>query len=200
MDMMTRRRAMMAGIALPEWDVEWDGTMGLPGNNGFDASVVGNASQTLLTQSVRTTSNNSSSYVQYNYGSNAVIGVLETSLRIGSASGSYYLARFGNGSNEISVRMQYTSSYKGIYLRNASAIDSMTKLKTITTGTTYKIKLVLKATTADVYIDDALSQSDVALSDIPYSSSYKGVYYQSTSASNQSGVVYSMKLKLGRTS
>lgn len=197
MDMMTRRRAMMAGIALPEWDVEWAGTDGeYPTAKGFD--VTGTASVTLLTQSVRITAT-SSKFARYNYPSDASIGVFEGEFAIFSTNG-YFVISFGDGSKEISVRMQHSANYKGIYLRDASTLANCTKLQTIADSTRYKIKLVARVNDADVYIDDVLVASNIDYADIPYTNDYKGAIYQGTGSSNSTGNIYFMRMKFGRTS
>lgn len=199
MDTMKRRRAMMAGIALPEWDVEWAGTDGvLPTEIGFDKFSNGTVTETLLQQSVRIASKGSSSWLRYNYDSNDVVGVIEAEVAIWSKNG-YFVLRFGNGTEELSVRIQYSDNYKGIYLRDATTLASMTKLATISMSTKYVIKMVLRANDAGVYLDGTPIATGIDLSTLAFATNYKGIAYQATGSSETTGNVYTLKLKLGRT-
>lgn len=199
MDMMTRRRAMMAGIALPEWDVEWDGTDGvLPTAEGFTKTINGTVTEQQLSQSVQIKPKGSTSWLRYNYDSNDVVGVIEAEVAIFTKNG-YFILRFGNGTEELSIRIQYSDNYKGIYLRDATTLSSMTKLATIALSTRYVIKMVLRANDADVYLDGTPIATGIDLSTLAYATDYKGIAYQATSSSETQGNVYTLKLKLGRT-
>ena len=46
-DLLRRRMMILPGDGLPEWDYEWDYTMGLLSNNGWEKKVSGTASETL---------------------------------------------------------------------------------------------------------------------------------------------------------
>lgn len=200
MDMMTRRRAMMAGIALPEWDIEWYGTDGvLPTAIGFTKTTNGTVTETLQTMSVKIVPKGSSSWLRYNYDSNAVVGVIEAEIAIWSKNG-YYILRFGNGTEELSARIQYSDNYKGIYLRDATTLASMTKLATISMETRYVVKMVLRSSDADIYLDGTPIATGIDLSTMAYQTNYKGIAYQATGSSQTQGNIYTLKLKLGRTS
>lgn len=189
----------MAGIALPEWDCEWAGTDGvLPTGAGFTKATNGTVAEKLLTQSVQIKPKGSTSWLRYDYDSNDVVGVMEAEIAIFIKNG-YFILRFGNGTEELSVRIQYSDNYKGIYLRDATTISSMTKLATIALSTRYVIKMVLRANDADVYLDGTPIATGIDLSTLAYATYDKGIAYWANGSSETAGNVYTLKLKLGRT-
>lgn len=200
MDAMIKRRDMMATSSMvPEWDVVWDGSSGSqPPSPDFTKTTGGTASVSMGTISAKIIVKGSGSYCKYDYFSNAAVGVIEAELAI-FTSGGYWIVRFGDGTHEISVSMYYNSTYKGIYLRNASAQADRTKLKTVALSTRYVIKLVFYGTTGDVYVDDEIVAQGVDLDTIPFNSNERSVSANTGSSSNTQLNVYSIKLKLGRT-
>lgn len=199
---MLRRRGMMAAAAAPapEWDVEWDGTSGSePTAQGFNKTTSGTASVAMGSVSAKVTVKGSGSYCNYNYPSDASIGVLEAVVGV-FTTGGFIFVKLGNGTHEISVALYVNSSYQGIYLRNSTTQANRTKLTNASVNTRYTIRLVLRANDADVYVDGVLVAQNVDLSTIPYNSNEKSVAAHTSINSNTQDNLYSIKLKLGRTS
>ena len=202
--LMQRRREMMKMAAsptppTPEWDVSWDGSDGIvPSEAGFTKEIIGTGSETLLTQSVNVKATGTSSYVKYIYDTTNQIGVFEVDCRIATNNSIIYIG-YSDGTNSIAVRMQYSSNYKGIYLRDATSIGDSTKLKTIALSTRYKIKLILYGSTADVYCDDVALATGVDTSTIHGLPDGTVAEFTRSSSGEGSGNFYTMKLKLGRT-
>ena len=202
MDMLTRRRAMMAGIALPEWDVEWNGTDGvLPAAKGFTTTINGSPTVTLLTTSVQLKVKNSTQNVRYDYSSNATIGVFEIDCAIWATQCYANISWPAANNVYFGVRMQHSTNYKGIYLADNSDFASRTKLMSISTDTRYVIKFVVRESDGDIYVNDVIKAQNVPLSSFPMTTTNRGIYVQGASSSTTGTMnVYSMKMKFGRTS
>lgn len=109
-----------------------------------------------------------------------------------------------NGTGGITVRFQYSSSYKGIYLCDYGSpfasgdVGSMTKLSSsFALSTEYTIKLVLNGTSASIYVNDALLQGSIAISNL-YAITDTVFYLQNRSSGNMYTYLEYMKLRLGR--
>lgn len=192
----------MAGIAVPEWDVEWEGTDGvLPAAKGFTTTINGSPTVTLLTQSVQVKVRNSTQNVSYYYSSNATIGVLE--IKCGIFNTQCYANITWPAANDVyvGVRMQHSTNYKGIYLADNSDLANRTKLMSISLNTRYTIKFVVRETDCDIYINDVIQVQNFPLSSFPMTTTNRGIYIQGASSSVTGTMnVYSMKMKFGRTS
>lgn len=177
----------------PEWDYEWDYTKGLldKEGNGFEKITSGGGASIIDTY--LRFSGSSSSYTSYAMPTFYTTGVMEAEMLTGT--NAQMRLYFGNGEYGIGVRLQTSSSYKGIYLGSTVT----TKLVTAESSTKYKVRLVLKGTTADVYVDDTLVLPD---EDVTTLTSCYRVYVTGlgTGGASQQSRLYSLKMKFNRTS
>ena len=194
-ELLTRRALMLPGEVTPrEWDYEWDASDGLPTANGFTRTTTSTATQTLEDGYVSIyTGKHTTAQNTYTYGHTYSTGVFETTVRLNSTN-EKILISFGNGTYGIGVRMQHNTSYQGVYLGTAVT----TKLATITTATDYTIKLVLKGSTADVYLDDVLISADVDVTSMTECSNVH-IQFATTNSSAKYYRLYSIKMKQNRT-
>lgn len=193
-DLMLRRREMaQAGGGGSEWDYEWDSTKGLldKEGNGFEKITSGGGASIIDTY--LRFSGTSSSYTSYAMPTFYTTGVMEA--EISTNTNAQMRLYFGNGEYGIGIRLQTSSGYKGIYLGAAVS----TRLATAVASTKYKIRLVLKGTTADVYVDDTLVLAD---EDVTTLTSCYRVYVAGlgTGGASQQSHLYSLKMKFGRLS
>lgn len=144
-----------------EWDVAWDYTMGLPTDNGFTLEATANADpvQTLEEDGVLfTVKGPSSQYATYSYNDTPSQSVMEFEIISGNVTNlQHYVYLSTNANNDgIGLRLQYSSGYQGIYLRDAEAIADMTKLTNFALNTRYKIKIEVVNNLANIYISDVI--------------------------------------------
>jgi len=200
--LLMRRRGVMGspGGALPEWDVDWSYTDGLPEENGFTKFGAGTQSAALRDADVRLYAKGPSSNVGYIYGQGNPVSVFETEFMITSNNGIVRFLLFNGSGSAIAVRAQYSNNYKGVYLMTDTTIGNMAKLQTIAVSTRYRIRLVLDGTYGYVYIGDVLAADKVDLSTIN-TGSVSDTSFRFGDASK--GAVYcnlyALRMKLGRT-
>ena len=163
LSLLQRRRQMMLQRAAGPTPVVWSYSDGLPGDNGFVLSTNGTRSETLKSTCVELTASGSSSHTTYELSGNYTQA--EASFDA-IANNAQVLLVLYTGSRWFCVRFQYSNNYKGLYLVNASAIASMTKLATVALNTSYTIKLVISGATGSVYLNGSLLQSNIDLSTI----------------------------------
>lgn len=192
-DLLIRRRGMEISPLQKEWDYEWDYSKGLldANGNGFTKTTMGGSVS--ITGTYLQFAGTSSSYTSYTWPTNYTTGVIEAELY--TASNAQMRLYFGNGTYGIGIRLQTSSNYKGIYLGNTVT----TKLMTASALTKYKIRLVLKGSTADIYVNDSIQSSDV---DITSLTACKNIYVSGlgTGGASQKSRLYSLKMKFGRIS
>ena len=192
-NILRRRGMMVPGESTPrEWDYEWLPSMGKPEDNGMTLRTEGTYSNNLYNTYIALTQGGSSNYIIYNYPNTYQTGVAEYRVSIQGSNAKFYLY-FGNGTYGIGARFQYSSSYKGIYLGPGTT----TKLITAELETVYKVKLVLKGTTGDVYVDDVLLAEDVDVTAM--AAPDLRCAFQATGSNSRTGRVYSIRYKFNRT-
>ena len=200
MDMMTRRRAMMAGIALPEWDYEWDYTDGLPENNDWVKATSGSGASSLQSSYVRMQTAGASSYITYRNPEtfNMSRGVLEAVMAITLPSGATGYSRLclGNGTKGIHILVHAPTKTIKLY-DNGTIAQSTTIKSNIVSNTFYTIRLVLDGGYGDVFIDDEKVASHVDIKTILYSSN-TSVWHQASITVNTYTRLKSIKMKIGR--
>ena len=178
-------------VSRPVVPVEWDYTDGLPENNGFTKSTssTGASTATLRSDCVEIVSSGSgATYYQL---LNRDFTVVEIEfLQLYNNGVSYFSVR--SGANHLQVRAQYSSNYKGIYLRNASAIASMTKLTSMALNTTYKVRLEINGGRGNVYVNGTQVANNVDLSTI-YGSSGNVIQIGASGSSSTTIKLYSIK-------
>ena len=186
-NILTRRRELILADGASDWDVEWDVSKGLPEATGF--TKTGSRPETLGELSFYYTANGSS-YNNYDWSPVPSIGVMECQVRCQS-NARFQMFFYYNGAG-ISCRLQTSDNYKGLYLGESTA----TKLKTAAASTTYTIKIVLKGSAGDIYMDDELVAQDQTISYangdlLRFSGRGTGNTYRQIN-------IYSVKMKLGR--
>ena len=201
-DILTRRRELiLASGSQPEWDIDWDYTMGLPTANGWTRtdSSGSNASQTLRDNDVRIYVKNSSYNLIYSAGTNNSVGAIEVDFAHTNNYGVLLLF-FGDGeSSALGIRAQYNANYKGIYLFDSSGVATMTKIQSISQNTYYKVRLVTDGTYGYVYVNDSLKANQVDLSTISTSNYQTRCTITSTGSSNANyTTIKSLRAKFGR--
>ena len=202
-DILIRRREMAEteGSPLPEWDVEWDYTMGLPTEDGlFSVASSGTASADIEADDLKITVSGANSYLRYLYDNIYTDCVLEVHILQGGSTNLYWI--FGltaDGTNGIAIRCQYSQQYKGIYLATGtdSTIANMTKIGEFTLATEYTIRLVINNGIGSVYVNDVLLASNVPI-DVGYGQLNR-IEVHSLGAGPYYGRIYSIKMKLGRS-
>jgi len=202
-DILRRRQLMRAEASLPEWDYEWDYTKGLPAETGWTKQTNKTTSEVIESTYLKVTSGGGSSnyirYVNSNYLTSK--GVIEVDFAGVTSSNTIFYISISDGTNGLSVRSYYTSSYKGIYLGDASSIANCTKLITSSKATNrYVVKLVIDNGYGDVYINNTLYASNIDLSTIVNSYTLTQFRFSnnSTGSGSVTGRFYSVKVKVGR--
>ena len=193
-----RRRGMMveAGSGpspTPEWDYEWDYTKGLLNSDGWTRTTSSGSPSATITSDYLDLYGSSTNYYNFTYPESCTIGVMEA--EIYSANNAQIQIRFGNGEYGVGVRLQTSSNYKGIYLGSALT----TKIVSASTDTKYKIKMVLKGTTADIYVNDVLRLEDEDVTSLTTCADIL-VSGRASSTTNRHTRLYSLKMKFNRIS
>lgn len=193
MNLLRRREMLQASGGGPEWDYEWDYTKGLldATGNGFE-KITSGGSVSIIDTYLRF-SGSSSLYTSYAMPTFYTTGVMEAEIL--TATNAQMQLYFGNGEYGVGIRLQTSANYKGIYLGTSLS----TKLVTAAASTKYKVRLVLKGTTADVYVDDNLVLAD---EDVTTLTSCYRVYVTGlgTGGASQQSRLYSLKMKFNRIS
>lgn len=204
-----RRRGMMVVPSsgpspLPEWDYEWDYSDGLPTATGWTKGTSQTTSEAIEDTYLKVTSGGGSgNYIRYTNSSYLTSkGVLEVKFRGVSSSNTIFTIGISDGTNGLSVQSIYTSSYKGIYLCDASSTANRTKLLSLSSATgTYTVKLVIDNGYGSVYINGTLYADNVDLSTIVSFKTLTQFRFanNSTGSGTVTGRFYSVKVKVGRT-
>ena len=182
-----------------EWDVDWSYTDGLPTVKGFTLNESDNATASLGNDGLELTITNKNNKIGWDYPTNGTKRVFECEFVL-KQNNNVVVCLSEDGTNGVAIRAQYSANYKGIYLMDAGAIGSMTKLKTITNvNERYKIKLVVDNGVGAVYIDDVLVADNVDTS-AQYYTTHTHFTCTNAATGTANGLLISMKLKLGRTS
>ena len=196
---LLRRREMIQASGGESAGSAWDYTMGLPEDNGWTKAVSSTAFKDILSETyVSLTGNKASGYIRFIWPDHASVCSFEAEISL--ANNTCFQMYLSDGVDKvIRVRVQYSQNYKGIWLINASSMDDSTKLQAISSGTFYKIKLVLDGDVGHVYVDDVLKADSVDLSTIVSTTYTTMLQYAPTANLQLAGKLRSMTLKLGET-
>ena len=176
---------------VPDWDYEWDYTKGLLDANGNGFEKLTSGGSVSITGTYLQFAGSSSSYTSYAMPTGYTTGVMEAELY--TTSNAQMRLYFGNGEYGIGIRLQTSSNYKGIYLGNTLT----TKLVTAAASTKYTIRIVLKGTTGDVYVNGNLVSEDTDVTSLTACSKIS-VFGLGTGSASQKSRLYSIKMKFGR--
>lgn len=204
---------MMQAASKPYWDFEWDYTMGkLEEQPGWSSSVSGTASSTMTSTGEKFVSNNSSYYNVWMtsagvQGANRFFtsgyGTLEVVF-----SGKYNMPT--NGANNFRITAAINSSTKRVTLIQAGPSNNFkwrvldnntpancTAIASCSNNTKYKVKIVMKDTVADIYINDVLVKADQSTADSLYGTS-NNVMHQNGGGSTNYAILESLKIHQGQ--
>ena len=139
--------------------INWDYTMGLPENNGM-TKVVAAAGSTTITMTenglnIRPSGEGAGVIYKIPFSDNCFI---EATFVVKEKNNNIRMLLQTDIKNVLYTRTQYSDNYKGVYLANGNGgtLADMTLLQSVTTGSTYKIKMVRNGNTGSVYINDVL--------------------------------------------
>ena len=205
-NLLTRRRELiLASGGSSEWDYEWDYTMGLPTSYGWTrtGSALGDKTKYSLEDEYVKLYVLSNAYNIHLVapGSNNSVGVLEAVYATSSLS-NYQLSylTFSDGETfGITLRTQYSTNYKGIYLVDGTGMSTNTKLVSLTRNHYYKMRIESDGTNGKVWIDDELKKT-FALSEMTSGIRATEVYLTSVSSGNSPSQIMLQSLKLKRQS
>lgn len=184
-----------------EWDAEWSYTEGvLPETKGFTSVIPesGNPTASLNSLGLDLSMTGSADGFGYYYNRYDEIGVFEVVLSLTSSRTVCFVALTANGEDGVSVRAQYSSNYKAIYLTDGETITNMTKLCDTVQNNDYKITLIQNEGIAKVYINDVLVIDNVDNSNQYLANTTRMVLRNSGSSGETSCRLKSMKIRLGR--
>lgn len=212
--LMQRRREMILQSApspTPYWDYEWDYTMGkLDAQTGWATDSSGTSSSTLISDGEKFTANNSSFYQAY-----IVNGGDLTSLRkFTDGYGTIEVVCYGVWNNATSgtrtnLRIHavkdstnrlcvFPANGKWRLYKASGANTSQTANTAIancSNNTEYTVKIVLRDTVADVYINGTKVVDSVEATAAAGASN--GILYQNGGGSSYYGVIKSLKIHNG---
>lgn len=212
--LMQRRREMMQTTPIPSpyWDYEWDYTMGkLESQTGWSTDKSGTSSSSIISDGEKFTANNSSYYQPY-----IVSGGDLTSLRrFTDGYGTIEVVCYGvwnnsTSGNRYNLRIQAVKDttnrlvvfpangkWRLMKVSNANSSNSSnTVIANASNNTEYTVRIVLRNTVADVYINGTKVAEGVTASAAAGSSN--GILYQNGGGSSYYGVIKSLKIHLGQ--
>lgn len=210
--MMTRRRAMMAGIALPEWDYEWKTADNVyPSEDGWTKTVSGTGNEYKSTYyQMRASKNND--YIQYTWPYTYTKGAIQISFRLATGYGSALRLYLSNGTSAIGVRMNYnsTASNQRFYLMDGTGYSDMTPLATFKRANTYNLELRLDNGFGDVLLRDYSGGGDFQtiasgidcseiVSQASMGTASTAMRVTAFTGSNQAWTIYYIRMRFGRT-
>lgn len=196
MDGIVRRRGMMeipSSAPVETWDFEWDYTMGLPENNGMTKTVSGSPTITMQSNGLKI-ANSNGGYVRYDFARTSTqTGIVEVTF-IGDFSPT---ARYNN------VRALISNGSKGgnfctpfnefRIMDTAGYADTFTYVQDMEVNIEHTVRIVLKGTTFDMYIDGVKAVADFSCSVTEYTTANR-VFVQQTQSPNYA-ILRSMKIK-----
>lgn len=194
-DLLRRRMMILPGDGLPEWDYEWDYTMGLLSNNGWEKKVSGTASETLTSTGDSLKSSGNGYVYVHKEDFDVPIGVIEV---------TFYVTGFA-GLAPTNTRICFSNGAKGIQICSPGGqlrlFDSNIPNKGTILGAKlagnidYTLRLVLNGQVGEVWLDGVRLISDVDISTIYYSAK---TAIWSQEQNNYETVVKSVKLRKNR--
>lgn len=202
-ELLRRREMMQEAGGGPEWDVEWDYTMGLPNANGlFSLTTNGTASASLTSSSVDLSVQTNGSWIAYDYTTFYPKAVIEVKIRTTGSNNTFWrLSLSADGAKGAAVRGQISSGVNGIYYVNNTNISSCTRLMETAYSTDYIVRIVMDAGYADVYVNGTLVASHVDISSTAMYSTLTRFSFQCVGSGIAKVMrLYYIKMKLGRIS
>lgn len=199
--LLSRRREMMkqAGGPLPEWDVVWEYTDGLPGDNGWTKTTAGTIYETIQDNGLEVSSKGSNNNVTYEYPASMSRGVFEVKFHTNSSSQFHFVVGIkASETSGVGIRAQYSTNNKGIYLPDGSTLAESTKLANFALNTDYTVRFELDNGYADIYVNNDLVASAVDISTVLLWNDKTSFRFYSTSSSRITGNFIYAKLKIGR--
>ena len=183
---------------MPTWDYEWDYTKGLLNTDGWTRTQNGTGATTSAIDSggyMREVSNNNN-YNIFTWPITYSKCVAEFDVRYDNNQNVILLHAPGNGTYNLGVRIQFTTSYKGIYL--GSTVDTLI-YPFDTYPTRVKVKMVINENIGQIYVDDVLilnniDTTDSALADC--TSAY--ISLRGGGSASRTNRIYGIKMKFGR--
>ena len=205
-NLMRRRREMMqmATPPVPYWDYEWDYTKGkLEEQTGWSYTILRTASSEMVSDGEKLLAPSNNSYI------NLYMPEGNPNRSFSSGYGTLEVKCYGVWwNNNYAVNLRITaaiSSTKRVTLfvfgNQWRIFDNATKanctvLQSASNNTKYTIKIVMKDTVADIYINGTLVAANVSTSSTVYGSS-NSVMQQNSESANRYGVIQYFKLKHG---
>lgn len=207
MNLLRRREMVQAGGPLPEWDYSWGyGDQVFLSADGWDKST-GNTGSSQETWSgsyyVLQANGGSGAYIQLERPDSYSRSTIFFSFRVNSSAARFDFC-LSNGTTGVAIRCGYYSSnasLTGVFLMDSEK----TKLKSFLNKKTYNLRLELNNGYADVYIrnysddeDWQLIASQVDCSTLSGDNSKTSIRFTSGYSTNQTGYVYSVRMRFKR--
>lgn len=210
--LMQRRREMMRAASQPYWDFEWDYTMGkLEEQPGWTSVVNGTASTTLVENGEKFASNNNSTFTVYPVSGGVCDNVRHFTSGYGTMeiviSGKFYKPTNGVNNFRISapissdkrltlIQAGPSSDFKWRVLDNATP-KNCTAIAPCADNVKYKVKIVMKDTVADIYINDVLVKANQSTSATIYGNLIQAMH-QNGGGSSYYTILESLKIHQGQ--
>lgn len=209
MNLAERRRILAQAGTAEQWDFEWDYTMGkledMAGWTGYvsrgtGSSVMTESGEKLCTGAGPT--QDGSQYIISPQSTNALYsfsngyGVIEV-----VTSGVYYptnaenlrITAFASSSKRIGL-LQSNGKWR---ILNTSLVQNCTPIADVVDNIEYKVRIVFKDVTADIYINDVLVKADFSTSATLYGS-MNSLVHQNGHGPDYYAVIRSYRIKNGR--
>ncbi len=208
-DILRRRGMMAAASGGPSyWDFEWDYSMGkLEEQSGWTYAKSGTAASSLISDGEKVYANNSGAYFQINpqddnpilnmpngYGTLEVTcyGKFYNSTGKGTRNARIFVAGdTASGNSRIQVY-----AFNGKWRINAAAGDNNPAIADASNNTVYTIRIALKGSAADIYVNNVLCVEDYDLSSLS-TGSKSALQVYSAGGSSYYTVWQSLKIHLG---
>ena len=196
MDGIIRRRGMVEGEPIPEWDYEWDYTKGLPQNNGWNVSTSGSTSETLASTRLETGAANSAYRYYSPSGASVSKGVMEVVFNTAQPfNGNYQqMCQFRIGNSTYCLFMVVTGNKCLRFWNNSSVANATPVYTALQDRTYYKVRIVLNESVGEIYVND----TKVATVDTTTTTYKGGTRWGVQSTGNAKAYWQSVKVKLGR--
>lgn len=193
MTLMERRRALMAASGGGEsWDYTWDYTDGTPESKGMGKNISGSASGTLTNSGLEITAD-TSGYIRYTMPTASMttgvmeVDIIPTNMKVG-VQNFRFSASNGTDGAQINARGGYLCS-------TDSERSEDTQLAQLSQGKNHTIRLVLRNTNHDVYLDGVLVGQNIANNTILYC--YSNRFWQQNGGTT---IVKAVRMMINRIS
>lgn len=206
-NLLRRREMILSGGGLPEWDYEWDYTMGLPSGDMTRYSNLSTVYESLVSDGLRMETTGNGAILRYQNGTTlmASTGVIEAKMKFACRSSNYggwVFIRFSNGTNGIAICfVQLSTAVAGqkiVLWDTTSALSYATQIGSFVSNRYYVVRCVLKGEFADVYIDGNLVAENVDASTIAYTTTTNFGVQGLKERTHHYGQFEYVKIKAGR--